>query len=53
VSIILAGMKDKKQKDYSVSKDLEDRMKDHPNQPLFGKDSPFSELPTKCWKVTI
>jgi hypothetical protein len=39
VSIILAGMKDKKQKDYSVSKDLEDRMKDHlkSKQPLFGK----------------
>ena len=46
MSIILARMKDKKQKEYSVSKDLEDRMKDHleSKQPLFGKDSPFSEL---------
>lgn len=39
-------MKDKKQKDYLVSKDLEARMQEHleSKQPLFGKDSPFSEL---------
>lgn len=39
-------MKDKKQKPSSVSKELEGRLKDHlkSKQPLFGKDSPFSEL---------
>lgn len=46
MSIILALMKKKNQKEKTVSPELEARLKDHlqSKQPLFGKDSPFSEL---------
>lgn len=45
MSLILANMKKKKDKDQG-SPELERRLKEHlsSKQPLFGKDSPFSEL---------
>ena len=46
MSIILAQMKNKDQKEKLVSPDLEARLKEHlqSKESLFGKDSPFSEL---------
>ena len=46
MSLILAKMKEKKTRFNTMSKGLETRMKAHleSKEPLFGKDSPFSEL---------